>query len=313
MMGSYQMRDAGLFNAADRSRSDGNLDASAIFRFARSENTDIAFGIARKTRSPGLYEVYPWSTWSMAAVMNNFVGDGNGYIGNLDLKPERAVTTSVTFDWHAADRSWELQATPYYTRVADYIDAVQWDAATNAARAVPVTGAFAVLKYANASARLYGLDLSGKMRLGDVRFGVFGLEGKLTYANGENTRTSDNLHNLMPLNARIALTQRLGGWDNALEVVGVTSKNSISRVRNELETAGYGLVNLRVAREWERVRLDVGVDNLFDRFHALPTGGAYLGQGTTMSMNPTLPNYPQWGTAVPGPGRSVYAAVNVKF
>jgi iron complex outermembrane recepter protein len=70
---------------------------------------------------------------------------------------------------------------------------------------------------------------------------------------------------------------------------------------------------LRVAREWDRVRLDVGVENLFDRFHALPTGGAYLGQGTTMSMNPTPPNYPQWGVAVPGPGRSIYAAVNVKF
>ncbi|NOT86747.1 MAG: TonB-dependent receptor [Lysobacter sp.] len=313
MMGSYQMRDAGLFNAANRSRSDGNLDASAIFRFAKDEHTDIAFGIARKTRSPGLYEVYPWSTWSMAAVMNNFVGDGNGYIGNLDLKPERAVTTSVTFDWHAADRAWELQATPYYTRVTDYIDAVQWDAATNAPRAVPVKGAFSVLKYANANARLYGLDVSGKLRLGDVRFGVFGLEGKLAYAKGENSISHDNLYNLMPLNARIALTHKLGGWDNALEMVGVTSKNSVSRVRNELETAGYGLVNLRVAREWDRVRLDVGVENLFDRFHALPTGGAYLGQGTTMSMNPTLPNYPQWAVAVPGPGRSIYAAVNVKF
>lgn len=313
MMGSYQMRDAGLFNTADRSRSDGNLDASAIFRFARDEHTDIAFGIARKTRSPGVYEVYPWSTWSMAAVMNNFVGDGNGYIGNLDLKPERAVTTSVTFDWHAADRRWELQATPYYTRIADYIDAVQWDAVTNAPRAVPVTGAFSVLKYANASARLYGLDLSGKIRLGDIRFGVFGLEGKLAYVNGENTRTGDNPYNLMPLNARIALTQRVGAWDNALEVVGVTGKNNVSRVRNEIETAGYGLLNLRVAREWERVRLDVGVENLFDRFHALPTGGAYLGQGSTMSMNPTLPNYPQWGVPVPGPGRSIYASVNVKF
>ena len=64
---------------------------------------------------------------------------------------------------------------------------------------------------------------------------------------------------------------------------------------------------------WARVRLDVGVDNLFDRYYDLPTGGAYLGQGTTMSMNPPVPNYPQWGTAVPGPGRSVYAAVNVKF
>lgn len=313
MMGSYQMRDAARFNASDRTRSDGNLDASAIFRFARDEKTDIAFGIVRKVRSPGLYEVYPWSTWSMAAVMNNFVGDGNGYIGNPALRPERAVTMSMTLDWHAPDRSWELQATPYYTRVADYIDAVQWDAPANAPRAVPVTGAFSVLKYANQSARLYGLDVSGKMSLGETRSGVFGLEAGLAYVNGENTLTRGNLYNLMPPNARVALTHRLGDWDSALEVQGVMRKNSVSRVRNELETAGYGLVHLRAARQWGRVRLDVGVENLFDRFHALPTGGTYLGQGTTMSMNPTLPNYPQWGVAVPAPGRSIHAAVNVKF
>jgi len=68
-----------------------------------------------------------------------------------------------------------------------------------------------------------------------------------------------------------------------------------------------------VGHAWERVRLDAGVDNVFDRFYALPTGGAYLGQGTTMSMNPPAPNYPQWGTAVPGAGRSFHAAINVKF
>jgi iron complex outermembrane receptor protein len=30
-------------------------------------------------------------------------------------------------------------------------------------------------------------------------------------------------------------------------------------------------------------------------------------------MNPPVGNYPQWGTAVPGMGRSVYVGVNVKF
>lgn len=43
-----------------------------------------------------------------------------------------------------------------------------------------------------------------------------------------------------------------------------------------------------------------------------PTGGACVGQGTTMSK-PMLPNHPQWGTAVPGMGRTVYAGVNLKF
>ncbi len=313
MMGSYQMRDAARFNASDRDRSDGHWDATAIFHFAANERTDLALGLARKTRSPGLYEVYPWSTWTMAAVMNNFVGDGNGYIGNLDLRPERAATVSLMLDKHAADRRWELQFTPYYTRVADYIDAVQWDPATNAPRAVPVRGAFTTLRYANHSARLFGFDLSGKARLGETRIGTFGIEGELSWADGENTRTGDNLHHQMPLNARFALNWRSGDWEGTLEAVGVDRKDSVSRVHNELETAGYGLVNLRVARAWSKLRVEVGVDNLFDRGYALPTGGAYLGQGTTMSINPAAPNDPRWGTAAPGPGRSVFAAVRLTF
>ena len=43
-----------------------------------------------------------------------------------------------------------------------------------------------------------------------------------------------------------------------------------------------------------------------------PLGGAYVGQGTTM-MVPMPPNEPQWGTPVPGIGRSIYAGVNLKF
>jgi iron complex outermembrane recepter protein len=87
----------------------------------------------------------------------------------------------------------------------------------------------------------------------------------------------------------------------------------VSQVRNEIETDDYSLFNLRSSYEWKHVRLDVGIENLFDEDYDLPLGGAYVGQGTTMSINPPVGNYPQWGTAVPGMGRSIYAGVNVKF
>lgn len=313
MMGAWQMRDAAAFNAADRRRSDGLWDASVILRQQAGAHLDIAYGLARKTRAPGLYEVYPWSTWAMAAIMNNFVGDGNGYIGNLALRPERATTASVTFDLHDPAGAWQLRATPYVTRVSDYIDAIQWDVASNAPRSVPVVGAFTVLKYVNQQARLYGLDLEAKRRLGDTAWGRFGLEGTLAWLHAENTATGDGLYNRMPGNARLRLTQRLGAWSNVLEVVGVARKDAVSRVRNELVTPGYGLVNLQLARQWQAWRLQLGVDNLFDRLYALPTGGAYLGQGTTMAINPPAPNPPRWGVQVPGPGRTVYAALSVSF
>ena len=311
-MMNFQMRDGDAFNARNHARSDNNWDFAALAKYTRDAHLDIEFGFARKIRSPGLYEVYPWSSWQMAALMNNFVGDGNGYVGNLDLKPEKAHTLSATFDWHAANRDWEFKATPFYTRVTDYIDAVQWNAATNAPQTPLLADRFTVLRYANHAARLYGVDLSGKMPLGKTGFGEFGLKGLLNYVNGKNRNTGDDLYNIMPLNAKLTLTHALGGWDNALELVMVKAKNTVSDVRNEVKTPSYHLVNLRTSYSWKQARVDFGIENLFDKKYYLPLGGAYTGQGTSMS-NPALPNYPQWGTAVPGMGRSIYAGVNVKF
>ena len=88
--GDNQTRDAADFNNADHSKTDNNWDMTALARYTPDAMRDIEFGFARKTRSPNLYERYTWSTWQMAALMVNLAGDGNGYIGNLDLEPEKA-------------------------------------------------------------------------------------------------------------------------------------------------------------------------------------------------------------------------------
>jgi iron complex outermembrane receptor protein len=134
------------------------------------------------------------------------------------------------------------------------------------------------------------------------------VSGVLNYVRGENRDTGDDLYNIMPLNAKLALTQKLGRWSNTLEAQFVAEKNDVSDVRNEIKTDGYSLFNLRSSYEWKQVRLDVGVENLFDKFYSLPLGGAYVGQGMTMSINGV-----PWGIAVPGTGRSIHAGMTVKF
>ncbi|MFN3544816.1 MAG: TonB-dependent receptor [Thiobacillus sp.] len=306
-MGSNQLIDSTTFNAADRSKTDRNWDLTALARYTPTAIQTYEIGVAQKTRSPNLYERYTWSTWQMAALMNNFVGDGNGYVGNLNLKPEVARTVSFTADWHDAGKAqWGVKLTPYYTHVKDYIDAVRLPGQTG-------TTNFVRLRYANQSARLYGADLSGHARVArGTAWGDFAARGTLSYVRGENRDTGDNLYNIMPLNAKLGLTQTYGRWRNAVEGELVARKDNVSAVRNEMQTPGYGLVHLRARYEEKRYSVDFGVENLFDRFYSLPLGGAYVGQGTTMT-NPPPPNYPQWGTPVPGPGRSIYAGVNVKL
>jgi iron complex outermembrane receptor protein len=299
---------ADQFNLLDRQRTDVNLDLTALARYTPDDRQTYEFGFARKTRTPNLYERYSWSRFNMALVMNNFVGDGNGYLGNPDLTPETAYTLSASLSWHNADKSKELKVTPYYTRVNDFVDAVQWDPVANSAVVVNATDKFVILKYMNQDARLYGVDVSGRTPLGSNGLGEWSLKGLVSYVNGRNLDTGSGLYNIMPLNAKIALQQKSGGWSNTLEVVAVDAKTDISEPRQELTTQGYTLVNWSGSYTWKKLRFDFGVDNIFDKFYYLPLGGAYTGQGMTMKLD-GIP----YGIAVPGMGRSVYVGMNVKF
>lgn len=296
----YQYRDSTAFNALDHERSDDNWNAAALGRFVATRFVDIEFGYAHKVRSPSLYERYTWSTWPMAASMNNFVGDGNGYVGSPRLEPEQSDSLSASVDWHSGDRSRQLLVTAFYTHVDDYIDAM--------AGASFMDDAFNVLYYANQSARLYGFDLSTRLPVARLRAGELAIEAIVNYTDGENRDSGDDLYNIMPLNARISLSHRSERWDNALELVTVASKNDVSEVRNEIETSSYELLNLHLGYSFSRVRLGLSLENLLDEAYALPLGGAYLGQGRTMSLN-GIP----WGIAVPGMGRSVNAGVTFTF
>ncbi|MBI1396710.1 MAG: TonB-dependent receptor [Betaproteobacteria bacterium] len=303
--------DAARFNTLDHSRLDHHWGFSALVRQEPRETLTLEAGYARKTRSPSLYERYAWSTQAMAALMNNFAGDGNGYIGDVALKPETANTFSVSGDWHDADGSlWGLKATTYVTYVDGYIDARRCDfgqcgGSANVAR----TTGFVLLQYANQSARLYGIDLSGHSSLGEAgSLGTFGVTTTVNYVRGENRTTGDDLYHIMPLNAVLGITQAIGAWRNTVEIRGVSAKTHVSRVRNEVPTPGYGLVNLRTSYAWRELRIDASIENVFDRFNFLPLGGAYLGQGPSM----TLGGIP-WGITVPGPGRSLNVALNVRF
>ena len=158
-----------------------------------------------------------------------------------------------------------MKATPFYTHVDDYIDATRLTAFAN------TNNQFVVLKYANQSARLYGLDLSGRMPLAKTGMGEFGLRGLMNYTNGENRDTGGNLYNIMPLNGKVALDPPVRQLSNAIELVGVTGKNDTSRYVTK-STPLASLTHLRTSYTWKNVRVDLGVENLFDRFYHLPVG-----------------------------------------
>lgn len=300
--------DAATFNASPHQRSDQNWDATALLSYSPGARQTYQAGYARKTRSPNLYQRYAWSTNAMAALMNNATGDGNGYLGNLGLRPEVAHTVSVSTHWQdTLGARWSLTATAHYTHVQDYIDVKRCDIGQCGDANTSATTGFVLLQYLNQSARIYGVDLSGRFVFFErQRAGALEANASVAYLRGSDPSNGDDLYNIMPANGRLMFTYRLGPWSTSPEMVAVERKDRVSRMRNEVPTAAYWLLNLRSSLVWKHVRLELAVENLLNRLYANPMGGAYLGQGSSMVAT-GIP----WGVVVPGRGRSFNVALGL--
>lgn len=313
--GAMWAQDGGAFDAIDRSRSDLNWNLTALARYEATETQAYEMGVARKSRSPNLYQRYAWSTQPMAMLMNNFVGDGNGYVGNPGLRPEVADTASVGGSWRGADSgNWNAKFTAYLTRIHDYIDAQRCDFGQCGGQPnVEATASFVNLQYVNQSAQLAGFDASGQVALGhSAALGAWNASGVLGYVRGTNRATGDGLYHVMPVNAKLDLVNALAAWTSTADLQWVGAKTRVSQVRDEATTPAYALLNLRSNRQWRagrwQWRLDVAVENAFNRLYSLPLGGAYLGQGATMGITGA-----PWGYSVPGTGRSWNTALSLHF
>lgn len=319
IVNNSQTTDAAMLNNASGRLNNTFNDVDVVLstNYRHSDRQSMELGLARQVRAPNLYELYSWSSWSMAAAMNNFVGDGNGYFGNPDLKPETAYTASAVYDLHTVEKDWMVKASPFYSYVENYIDAVQWSG--NASTGQPtnplVPNQFVVMRYVNQNSNLAGIDLDGEMPIAKTDFGRFSAQGLFNWTYGKNLVTGYGLYNVMPVNGKLNLTHQYGGWDNQLQFVAVANKNNFLSVeRNEIPTPGYFLTNLKGSYSWSNVRIDAGINNVFNTLYYQPLGGAYVGQGQTMALNKTSTNNaPSWGTPVPGMGISYYTALNVKF
>jgi iron complex outermembrane recepter protein len=289
------------FNASHRARTDVNVDASLLTRYQPDERESFSLGIARKSRSPNLYERYAWGTNTMGMI--TWFGDGNGYTGTPDLEPETAYTASISGDWHDPTRElWQTRITPFYTSVQNYIGVV------------PICGPdcsgtpASQLMFANHRARLYGVDATEAYTLsGSTEGGVFQVTGSAGFVRGQDLTTRTNLYHMMPLHGTVALEHQRGQWSSALELHAATPKTEIDAARLEPRTPGYAILNLRGAYEWRFLRLDLTVTNLLDRQYENPLGGTW--QSALYPQGVAGPTF----RPLPAQGRSLDVGITAKF
>jgi len=212
---------ATTFNASNRQRTDNNFDMTALSRYTPEDRwTSRQVTPERRIRRTST-SVTPGRQNTMAMEMVNFAGDGNYYTGNLGLKPEVANTFSATANWHdAAKERTGIAITPYVTYVQDYINV----------RRCPTT----CLRHFRCRRCQHdgheGICLSPICEsihqvIWRRRFRPLGTgENKqfrqlhrdrlIEPGRGENRTTADNLYNMMPVNARLAVVHSLGKWIN---------------------------------------------------------------------------------------------------
>jgi iron complex outermembrane receptor protein len=292
---------AEAFNALHRPRTDVNVDATLLTSYRPNDRESYSVGLARKNRSPNLYERYAWGTSTMGMI--GWFGDGNGYTGNPDLKPETAYTASLSADWHdGGTRLWTIELTPYYTAVRDYIGVVS--TCGPACSGMPASQ----LLFANHQARLYGVDAAGAYTLlSGSAAGVLKLTASAGFVRGQDLSAGTSLYHMMPLHGTIALEHQRGGWSSALELHAADPKTEVDATRLEPPTRGFAILNLRAAYEWHPMRLDFAITNLLDRGYENPLGGTWQS-----ALYP-----PGYGAAtfhpLPAPGRSFDIGVTMKF
>jgi iron complex outermembrane recepter protein len=293
--------DAAAFNAMHRARMDVNFDSTVLIRFRPDDRQDYTMGLARKNRSPNFYERYAWGTNTIGTV--TWFGDGNGYTGHPDLKPETADTASVSGEWHDRDsRLWQVRVISYFTAVQDYIGVEPLcDSACSGMTA-------AQLLFANHRARIFGADLNAAYTLAsDPVAGLIRLTGSAGYAHGEDLSTHTSLYRVMPAHGSVALEHTLGGWSSAVRLHAIARNADVDAVRLQPVTPGYSVVDFSTAYEWRHFRVDFAVTNALDRQYASPLGG-------TWQSAPYPAGYA--GAAfrpLPAVGRSFDTGFSVKF
>ncbi len=281
------------FNASDRSRSEDEVDWLARLGWHLGDGLDAELGLARKTRAPSYIERYLW----IPLEVNAGLGDGNNYVGDVDLDPEVAHKIELGLDWRKA--RFYLAPRLYYHRIDDYIQgaAVPVNAFTMPVIGVSgnANGDATPLVFSNVDAELYGFDLLAGIDLpGDWHSDL-----SFAWVRGKRRDVDDDLFRIAPPTLRWALVRehRLGFL--RLESVFTARQSHVSQAltndpgnpnNSNAATPGYIVLNLRGQVRLEQGwRLLFGIENLLDKDYRDHLAGFNRVSGSDVAIGERLP------------------------
>ncbi|OZA18774.1 MAG: TonB-dependent receptor [Novosphingobium sp. 17-62-19] len=286
------------FGRADRAWEGTTWDAS-LRLWAEAGAVTPRFTLARKTRVPSLIERFSW----LPTEASGGLADGNIYVGDVNLRPETAWIAEAGIDWQG-ERAY-ARPVVYYRRIDDFIQGVPFDSTPGVINS-PVemvsagSGDPTPLRFANTDAEIWGADVAFGARLA----GPLRVDGVASWVQGKRRDLADNLYRMAPANGRIALTWEASRWSVSAEAQGTAAQNRVSASNGEVRSPGYVLASLY--GHWivrEGLRVDAGVENLFDKLYVEHLAGYNRITGSDVAV----------GARLPGAGRSAFVRLRWAF
>lgn len=302
-MGMSDAEAAMAFNMADRKQDDTLIDVTLLATKQIDQQSSLTMGIARKNRAPNLYERYTWGRSTMATSMIGWFGDGNGYVGAIDLKPETAHTASIRYSLSGVgSESWALEIDAWYTKVSDYID-VEVIGTTN--RTDTEAGLRNTLQFTNLDATLKGVNIKASAVVIDNASGEWLVSNRLQWQDGKRDNGNGNLYQILPLQNTLSLQHSIENWQTTLEWLWVAEKDDVDARRLENTTDDYSLMNVNTSLTLGSMTLSAGITNLFDEYYSLPLGGVSIAEFNNDNSQGFQP--------IAGQGRSVNVGLMYRF
>ena len=281
---------ADAFNEAGRKKNDNQW--SGVFRASRdiTDKARLNLGLGRKVRSPSYQERYLWAPMEATAGL----ADGQTYIGDVDLKPETSIelTAGVELSTDTFGFTPEL----FYRDINNYIQGIPSTNTTANMFSMMINGK-RPLQFANVEAEMAGIDMGYEWKITET----WQLAGNISYVRGKRTDIRDNLYRIAPLSSFLELMYVHERAFISVENVAASRQDKVAEFNNEQESAGWGIVNLRVGIKFsDEFSLGLGVENLFDKAYQDHLGG----------YNRVIGSYVPLSERLYSKGRNFYLGIN---
>jgi len=217
-----------------------SLSLTLVYR--RSPSSSWTFGLSRSARLPIPLESYGFFLFNPA--------DNYFYTGRPDLDVERSRQLELGWDYAHDGRRLTLRL--YDNRIYDYITGVVQESIFKTYENID-------------AARLRGIEVGFATPLAA---GLI-IHGDASYTYGRNESFDEPLPFVPPLEARVGITHESPRVLWGVNSRWVTRQDRVAdQTTLEDETPAFSLVDVRAEiRLWGHYRLDVGIDNLFDRYY----------------------------------------------